>query len=777
MKLANGGDAIDPFAHGTEVYVRLDILDPNTQWIKARITRFLADSDQVLVEGNFAINDEGSIVPSTETECISVSRRNLAFASQPSRILPVRTHVLVALTSGIIAEKPRKENGHRYLIFFECGSCGYFDPSDVQEAADGLFDLDNCDVTLPIYYKLFLQDYFTRYPMRIPIEHKVGNSIDFNVGTYDHPIWSSATVTKIDASCITVSSSSTKQRNTYSTQIIYKASPKIKRIYNIISFYINKFGGHMHSLVPLQNEPKDEPKPKEAKSFTLSIPRSRRILRNVPTQKSNNCQASQAKSMEFPIKGDKFFSITRPSTEPFKTNVIKRRHHCNSTCIQNKTDLRALRGLNCFSLPEYFGFRRFEPLDGSIYYKSPCGLTLSSLTEIGDYLIRTNCVLDIDSFTFEMIDLSDEIYNSPLQCVTYQLDISNGNEVQPVSLINCYNEIKLNTDFVYDSKRSLAPEIAICVDEPFLSCCDCKDNCSDPNTCSCIKLIMISNFSRKGSSFGDESPHTYSFKRLNRPNKFGIYECNSRCPCSKYCPNRVVQNGIKCSLQVFMTRPDLNKGWGVRTLFDIPKGTFICTYSGKVMRDESVSELDFYSASLDFIECAEEHKEGYEQSVPDELMCDNESGFSSSSSTVSSSEQSTSRIHQTLSLAKSELVGSSGYSFRPRAVKEPSNLSKKCPKQKSVREFLQLREPYVVASQKTGNIGRFLNHSCEPNLFTQNVFIDTHDLRLPHVALFANRTIRAMEELTWDYSYEIGCIPGRQITCNCGSGSCRGRLL
>lgn len=33
----------------------------------------------------------------------------------------------------------------------------------------------------------------------------------------------------------------------------------------------------------------------------------------------------------------------------------------------------------------------------------------------------------------------------------------------------------------------------------------------------------------------------------------------------------------------------------------------------------------------------------------------------------------------------------------------------------------------------------FLQHSCTPNLFVQNVFVDTHDLRFPWVAFFASK--------------------------------------
>lgn len=40
---------------------------------------------------------------------------------------------------------------------------------------------------------------------------------------------------------------------------------------------------------------------------------------------------------------------------------------------------------------------------------------------------------------------------------------------------------------------------------------------------------------------------------------------------------------------------------------------------------------------------------------------------------------------------------------------------------------------------------------CDPNLQVFNVFIDNLDLRLPRIALFSTRTIKAGEELTFDY--------------------------
>ncbi|XP_015088537.1 probable inactive histone-lysine N-methyltransferase SUVR2 isoform X1 [Solanum pennellii] len=60
-----------------------------------------------------------------------------------------------------------------------------------------------------------------------------------------------------------------------------------------------------------------------------------------------------------------------------------------------------------------------------------------------------------------------------------------------------------------------------------------------------------------------------------------IKECWWKCGCSKQCGNRVVQRGISHKLQVFMT-PE-GKGWGLRTLEDLPRGAFVCEYIGEVL--------------------------------------------------------------------------------------------------------------------------------------------------------------------------------------------------
>lgn len=62
---------------------------------------------------------------------------------------------------------------------------------------------------------------------------------------------------------------------------------------------------------------------------------------------------------------------------------------------------------------------------------------------------------------------------------------------------------------------------------------------------------------------------------------------------------------------------------------------------------------------------------------------------------------------------------------------------------------------YVMDAHFKGNVSRFYNHSCSPNVFVQNVFIDTWDVRFPWVAFFTATNVKAGTELVWDYSYEV----------------------
>ncbi|XP_023659990.1 histone-lysine N-methyltransferase SETMAR [Paramormyrops kingsleyae] len=100
-----------------------------------------------------------------------------------------------------------------------------------------------------------------------------------------------------------------------------------------------------------------------------------------------------------------------------------------------------------------------------------------------------------------------------------------------------------------------------------------------------------------------------------------------------------------------------------------------------------------------------------------------------------------------------------------------------------------LSETFVDPAAK-GNVGRFLNHSCQPNLVM--VPVRVHSM-VPRLALFATCDIAPLEELTFDYSggykktgdVRIGLGPGEPISatggtdlqkrkpCLCGTQNCR----
>ncbi|KAL4623291.1 histone-lysine N-methyltransferase EHMT1-like isoform X1 [Arapaima gigas] len=71
---------------------------------------------------------------------------------------------------------------------------------------------------------------------------------------------------------------------------------------------------------------------------------------------------------------------------------------------------------------------------------------------------------------------------------------------------------------------------------------------------------------------------------------------------------------------------------------------------------------------------------------------------------------------------------------------------------------------YCVDARFYGNVSRFINHMCEPNLFPVRVFTTHQDLRFPHVAFFASKPIRAGEELGFDYGDHFWAIKSRGNT-------------
>lgn len=86
---------------------------------------------------------------------------------------------------------------------------------------------------------------------------------------------------------------------------------------------------------------------------------------------------------------------------------------------------------------------------------------------------------------------------------------------------------------------------------------------------------------------------------------------------------------------------------------------------------------------------------------------------------------------------------------------------------------------FSLDAAKFGNIGRFINHSCDPNIFPQEVLYDHDDKRMPHIMFFAHKRIPPLQELVYDYNYmkvrdhDADGNIGRKA-CHCGSRKCKG---
>ncbi|KAM6564465.1 hypothetical protein CsatB_024463 [Cannabis sativa] len=88
---------------------------------------------------------------------------------------------------------------------------------------------------------------------------------------------------------------------------------------------------------------------------------------------------------------------------------------------------------------------------------------------------------------------------------------------------------------------------------------------------------------------------------------------------------------------------------------------------------------------------------------------------------------------------------------------------------------------FTIDAAEYGNVGRFINHSCSPNIYAQKILYDHEDESIPHIMFFAAEKIQPFEELTYDYHYVIDQVHDangniKKKSCFCGSRQCTGRL-
>ncbi|XP_010581677.1 PREDICTED: histone-lysine N-methyltransferase SETDB2 isoform X4 [Haliaeetus leucocephalus] len=510
-------------------------------------------------------------------------------------------------------------------------------------------------------------------------------------------------------------------------------------------------------------------------------------------------------------------------------NLQYQNHKCSSACLANRA-AGSYKGENPLKMPILFDFQRrhakadclSKSLD--VNYKAPCGRSLRSFQDVQNYLFETECnFLFVDHFSFNTYVLLGRNTVNP-EPLVFDFDISNGAESVPVSFCNDLDRARLP---YFKYRRASWPRGYYLnnFSTMFVDSCDCTDGCIDRSKCACLQLTAR-GCSKISLSPSSKTSCGYSYKRLEGPVPSGIYECSVLCRCDKMmCQNRVVQHGIQVRLQVFNTE---KKGWGVRCLDDIDKGTFVCTYSGRLMSRAEVQVLGDAGQELKEKSAVNDRGHGFfskkrkldsdcSDSVIELVQTGKNDIFEkqeSLSQTVDNENKSTLVHPRNLSIATSRRPGTRTVVFHNHHLKmgvdcgksgvlddtcivKPSKdvpLKADC-KEENHRQSKQdafceeadgdrtlLKNAneeniYVLDATKEGNVGRFLNHSCCPNLFAQSVFVETHNRSFPWVAFFTNRHVKAGTELTWDYGYEAGSMPETEISCQCGVQKCRKKTL
>lgn len=75
----------------------------------------------------------------------------------------------------------------------------------------------------------------------------------------------------------------------------------------------------------------------------------------------------------------------------------------------------------------------------------------------------------------------------------------------------------------------------------------------------------------------------------------------------------------------------------------------------------------------------------------------------------------------------------------------------------------------VIDATHQGNLARFINHSCDPNCVAKTINLNGSK----RIVMYAKKSIRPGEEITYDYKFPTEKDPNKKVKCLCGTGSCR----
>ncbi|PWA23917.1 hypothetical protein CCH79_00010822 [Gambusia affinis] len=469
----------------------------------------------------------------------------------------------------------------------------------------------------------------------------------------------------------------------------------------------------------------------------------------------------------------------QPSYRAPTDRIFYLAHTCQPACLNRvrpaKSDLH--RGKNPLLTPLLYDFRRMtgrrkvnRKMSFHVIYKAPCGLCLRNMGEIQNYLFQTRCdFIFLEMFCLDPYVLVDRPFQ-PQRPFYYIPDITSGKEDIPLS---CVNEIDTTPppNVKYSKERIPEDGVFINTSSDFLVGCECTDGCKDKSKCSCHQLTLQASGCTPGGQINQSAG--YSYKRLEECLPTGIYECNKRCKCcAQMCTNRLVQHGLQVRLQLFKTQ---NKGWGIRCLDDIAKGSFVCIYAGKILTDdfadkEGLEMGDEYFANLDHIESVENFKEGYES----EAHCsDSEgSGVDVSRMKIQPSALVSSSAARKKAQSSSSSDDSNDEEEKDSKSEDESDSSDDTFVKDNYYTPSSVWRSYTTRGQAKGN----KEGTADPSLMIKLSSRGAIDFSEKNEEATEVR-IRAGTELTWDYNYEVGSVEGKELLCCCGSTECRGRLL
>ncbi|GMY11618.1 histone-lysine N-methyltransferase SUVR5 isoform X1 [Fagus crenata] len=315
-----------------------------------------------------------------------------------------------------------------------------------------------------------------------------------------------------------------------------------------------------------------------------------------------------------------------------------------------------------------------------------------------------------------IIDLHHLGHRSTLKAVVLCDDISFGQELVPVTciadegLLDSVHILPDSSDgqnvmpwesFTYVVKPLLDQSIGRDTESLQLGCA-CPHSTCYPETCDHVYLFDNDYDDAKdinGKPMRGRFPYDER-GRIILEEGYLVYECNHMCSCSRTCPNRVLQNGVRVKLEVFKTE---KKGWALRAGETILRGTFVCEYIGEVLDEQEANQ----------------------------------------------------RRHR---------YGKEGCSYLYEIDSHINDMSR----------LIEGQVRYVIDATKYGNVSRFINHSCSPNLVNHQVLVESMDSQRAHIGLYASRDISLGEELTFNYRYQL--LPGEGYPCECEASNCRGRL-